>query len=162
MSKRITLSMAVFMAALVLVLAAVYPASPGHWKEKWDRFSGIAGETLAEGDAVCIGTDGRVYKAEAEDSTRRPAVGVIGKGGTNGTNVEIVRSGIFGGLGTGNTTVDGGRNGTALKLWGSGGANLNGYFNSTGTGNQTLGFFLRGGYDALVDVSWPAPAEAEY
>jgi hypothetical protein len=63
------------------------------------RIGGTAGATLAEGDVVAIdATDGKVYKADADDSTRRPAIGIIGKGGAANDEVEIVTRGILGGL----------------------------------------------------------------
>jgi len=68
------------------------------WRQKWVRFAATAGETLAIGDVVCIkNSDGKAYKADADDSDKRPAVGVIGKGGAANASVEIITVGILAG-----------------------------------------------------------------
>jgi len=69
------------------------------WQQKNIRFSGTAGEALSTGDVVAIKpSDGKVYKADADSSTLRPAVGVIGKGGAISTTVEVIVSGIITGM----------------------------------------------------------------
>jgi|GEM_PF-1456667 len=91
--------------ALAIVLLMAFFLAPQsqaaeRWKTKFMRFSATAGagQTLVTGDVVCFASvDGRVYKADADDPSRRPAVGVIDKGGTEGSTVEIVISGILAG-----------------------------------------------------------------
>lgn len=87
---------------LILLLVALFAApqvqAGEYWKQKFVRFSATAGETLAAGNVVCIkAADSRAWKADADDSNLRPAVGVIGKGGTAGSTVEIVMMGILAG-----------------------------------------------------------------
>jgi hypothetical protein len=94
------------LAALVLlaVLAVAAPWIPGEAaaavsvQQIFSRVGSTAGETLAEGDVVMVKSDGKAYKADADDATLRPAIGVIGKGGSSGDPVEIVTRGIVGGL----------------------------------------------------------------
>jgi hypothetical protein len=78
-------------AVLVLFLVVVFamPAmASSYWLQQNVRFSAIAGETLTTGTPVCIAAaDSYAYKADADSSTRRPAVGIIGKGGASGTTV---------------------------------------------------------------------------
>lgn len=89
----------IVMAIMMLVLLTVSPADAINWKAKYTRFSAVAGETLATGDVVCIsGTDSKAYLADANDSSLRPAVGVIGKGGASGATVEIIVEGIVTGM----------------------------------------------------------------
>ena len=85
--------------ALAICLAAP-PASAGaFWKQKYERMAATAGETLAVGEVVCIkASDSKAYKADADDSDLRPAVGVIGKGGASGATVEIIIRGILAGM----------------------------------------------------------------
>lgn len=86
------------MLALFMVSAfvATNAGATESWKQKFVRFAGTAGETLVVGDPVCIAAaDGQVYKADANSSTRRPCVGVIGKGGAAEATVEIVTIGII-------------------------------------------------------------------
>ena len=87
---------AVMFLLWVLLVPSVHAAE--YFKQAFGRFSAIAGETLATGDVVCISaTDGYAYKADADDSTLRIAVGVIRKGASSGSNVEIVFEGILAG-----------------------------------------------------------------
>jgi hypothetical protein len=88
--------------ALIVAIAIAFaiPAAQAgeYWQQKYERFSATAGETLAIGDVVCVkATDGEAYKADANDSALRPAVGVIGKGGASSATVEIVIRGVLGG-----------------------------------------------------------------
>lgn len=135
------------LAILAVNLLAPAPAAAESWKFKWGHIAGVAGEALSTGDAVCIGSDGKTWKADADNSTARPAIGVIGKGGAAGSAVEIVTSGVLTGIGTGNRTLDDARNGTRLYL-----QTTAGVFNSTSptVGNQTMGVTLPGGNDALI------------
>lgn len=97
MKRAIKLS--IFITLLVALVAFAQTAWAGdYWQSQQSRFSAIAGETLATGDVVAIAAaDGKAYKADADSSTRRPAVGVIGKGGASGTTVEIINHGILAG-----------------------------------------------------------------
>ena len=85
---------------VVILIAAVMPQAANaaeYWKAKYERFSATIGETLATGDVVYIkGSDGEAYKADADDSNKRPAVGIVDKGGSSGT-AEIVVRGILAG-----------------------------------------------------------------
>lgn len=84
---------------LIMLLALTSLADAAGWRAKYERFSAVAGETLATGNVVCIsGSDGYAYQADANDSSLRPAVGVIGKGGASGATVEIVTRGIVYGM----------------------------------------------------------------
>jgi len=94
--KRWSLILAIMIAAFVIFAAQAQATE--YWKQKFERFSATAGETLSIGDVVCIYTpDSRAYKADADDTTKVPAVGVIGKGGSNGETVEVVTRGILAG-----------------------------------------------------------------
>ena len=85
---------ALVMAFVFMVVMPVFAASD--WAQKNIRFAATAGETLAIGDVVCIkAADGKAYLADANDSTLRPAVGIIGKGGATGATVEIVNDGVL-------------------------------------------------------------------
>ena len=87
-----------WLVAMVFTALMVMPAQAANWTQKFVRFSAVAGETLATGNAVVIkDADGLAYKADANVSTLRPAVGVIGMGGTTGQTVEIVLYGIIAG-----------------------------------------------------------------
>lgn len=67
-----------------------------YWKGKFVRFYATAGESIALGDVVCIySDDSYAYKADADDTGKRFAVGVAGAAATAGSSVEIVVSGII-------------------------------------------------------------------
>jgi hypothetical protein len=86
-----------FVFIMAMFVCVVYGGS--FWQVKNARFSGTAGETLTVGQVVCIkASDNKIYKAKADDASLRPAVGVIGKGGTSGALVEIVTDGIIAGM----------------------------------------------------------------
>jgi len=101
MRKAVHRFLAVFTILLLVLVLASLASAAAHWKQKYVRFSATAGETVATGNVVCIKSDGLVYKADSDDSTLRPAVGVIGKGGATNATVEIVVEGII----TGQTAV---------------------------------------------------------
>ncbi len=100
MRTRFRIQALLFVFVLLLVwLAVPVPAKAVTWQEIYSRFKATAGETLATGDVVCIkGSDGKAYKADANDSNLRPAVGVIGKGGASGATVEVIIEGIISGM----------------------------------------------------------------
>lgn len=138
--------LALLLAIMCVGLLAA-TASAWSWKQKSERISGVAGETLATGSAVCMLSDGKVYKADADNATARPAIGVIGdKAGAAGDTVEIVTRGVIAGAGSANTV------GSRLYLQAEPGV-----FNSTAPttgGNQTIGVALPGG-DALIAPTLP-------
>jgi len=80
-----------------LLLTGIGFAEAADWKIIESRFGGTAGETLTTGDAASLSTDGNIYKADADDSDKRPCVGFIGKGGASGANVEVVTKGRLAG-----------------------------------------------------------------
>lgn len=128
--KKLTVAALAFVIALALALPAAHAGEV--WKQKFVRFSATAGETLAIGDVVCIkNADGKAWKADADSSTLRPAVGVIDKGGAADATVEIVVEGIL----AGQTELS---EGYRLFLSETGGA-----MTTTGPTNaQTVGFVL--------------------
>lgn len=88
--------MQIMALAMIMIMLFSVPAFAAGWQQKYERFSATAGETLATGDVVCIkGSDGLAYKADADDSSLRPAVGIIGKGGATDATVEIVTRGVL-------------------------------------------------------------------
>ena len=150
----------VMVALLAVVLCAWTEAQAGeYFKMSYGRFSAIAGATLATGDVVCIsGSDGYAYKADANDSDKRPAVGIIGKGGATAARVEI----IFLGQLAGQTAAS---PGARLFLSETAGA-----FTTTGPTNaQALGWVLPGetaggssSTDYFISVTAPSSAGAGY
>lgn len=90
-----------FLALMVLALGVVNisPAMAYTVTNQWVRFSLVAGEALTQGDLVAIkAADGKAYKADADDATLRPAVGIIGSGGASGVQVEAVVTGRVSGF----------------------------------------------------------------
>jgi hypothetical protein len=84
----------------LLCVSAVVPADADAYyaKQVYARFSCTAGETLTAGNVVSIkDADGYCYKADADDATLRPAVGVVGMGGASGASVEVIVQGIISG-----------------------------------------------------------------
>jgi len=94
--KRTAIIMAAFMF-IFLVLAAPQAWAAYSVKQVFSRFSCNAGETLTTGQVVCIkDSDGEAYKADANVSYLRPAVGIVGsKTGGDGTAVEIITRGTL-------------------------------------------------------------------
>jgi hypothetical protein len=119
---------------LALMVFSVMSADAASWSQKFTRFSAKAGETLVLGDVVCIKpADSKAYKADANDSALRPAVGVIGLGGATNATVEIVVSGVL----TGQTAAS---PGARLFLSETAGA----LTTSGPTNAQTMGWVLPG------------------
>jgi len=90
----------IMIAILALIAAFSVPQANAaeYWKQVHVRFSATAGETLAVGDVVCIAAaDGYAYKADANDSSLRPAVGIVNKGASAAAKVEIAVMGILAG-----------------------------------------------------------------
>ncbi|NPU84379.1 MAG: DUF2190 family protein [Syntrophaceae bacterium] len=134
MKKRHQGFFALLFAGLFLLLLVQTADAASWWTQKYVRYSATAGETLTTGDVVCIkGSDGEAYKADADDSSLRPAVGVIDKGGASGSTVEIVVDGVISGM-TAKSP------GATLYL-----ATTAGAFTTTApTNEQTIGWVLPG------------------
>lgn len=98
--KKFRLHVMAGLLALVMLSAWAMPADAAYyWTQKYARFSAVAGETVTTGQVVLIkDADGLVYKADSNDAALRPAVGVIGMGGTAGQSVEVVIFGILSGF----------------------------------------------------------------
>ena len=93
-----------FVFFLVLALAFVHVGLKAeaayNVKKVYLSFMGTAGEALTTGQAVCLkDADGYVYKADANDSDLRPAVGVVGSktASASGQSVEVIVVGVLNG-----------------------------------------------------------------
>jgi len=67
-------------------------------KQIHSRFKATSGEALTTGEVVCIkDADGYAYKADSDDSSLRPAVGIVGSktATASGSAVEIIISGTL-------------------------------------------------------------------
>lgn len=54
-----------------------------------------AGQALSSGDNVCIkSADGKVYKADADDSDLRPCIGAVDTDASSGDPVTIITQGV--------------------------------------------------------------------
>ena len=152
--KKISL---LIMAIFIMVGLSAAPAEAGYFKQKWIRFSAVAGETLSVGDVVYIKTtDGKAYKADADDPNKRPAVGVVSKGAPSGSKVEITVAGIL----AGQTAVSPGS-----RLWLS--TTAGGITSSIPTNEQGLGWALPGSSAAstanyFILIQTPVSDGAEY
>ncbi len=157
MRRFLRLGLVALMAVLLFV--AMMPQAgqaAEYWKKKYERFSAVAGTTLAAGDVVYIkGSDGKAYKADADDSAARPAVGIIDKGGSSDATVEIVSRGIL----AGQTAAS---PGARLFLFTTAGA----LTTTAPTNAQTLGFVLPGTASSsttyYICVVIPSSAGAAY
>jgi len=55
----------------------------------------VAGEALSAGDNVCIkASDGKVYKADADDANLRPCIGAVDTDASSGDPVTIITQGV--------------------------------------------------------------------
>jgi hypothetical protein len=86
--------------AALLALLFISSAALAARVERVDaRFGCVTGEAVVEGDVLAIkASDGKCYKADADDSTLRPAAGVAGAKASSGANVPVVTRGQVGGL----------------------------------------------------------------
>jgi hypothetical protein len=67
-------------------------------KNSWARFTATAGETLALGDVVCLkDSDGKAYKADANDAALRPAVGIVSRAAALNATAQITVLGALSG-----------------------------------------------------------------
>ena len=86
---------AIVAIALIFAFAAPSQAAYSVVKE-WVRFSATTGEAITAGHVVAIkDADGYAYKADADDATLRPAVGIAAAGAASGAKVEILVIGIM-------------------------------------------------------------------
>lgn len=87
---------------LLLLLLAAMPAqvmAAVSLQRVESRFGCVAGEALTEGDTLTMkSSDGKCYKADADDSTLRPVIGIAGFTAANAANVSVVTRGQVGGL----------------------------------------------------------------
>lgn len=80
------------------ICTPVPPAEAFHATQTFVRIGATCGEALAVGQVVAIkDADGKAYKADANDATLRPAVGIVGLGCASGGSAEIVTYGKFSG-----------------------------------------------------------------
>lgn len=91
------IGLAASMMLLVFMLAAPSAFAAYRVKQVIMRVSGTAGETVTTGHAAGVkDADGEWYKADANDATIRPAIGIVGsKTGGDGETVEIVVIGVL-------------------------------------------------------------------
>lgn len=99
MKRFLTAKFTALLLAAVLLVGCSAPAWAYTVQNNWVRVGVTAGETLTRGDLVAIkAADGLAYKADADDATLRPAVGIIGTGGATGVKVEVVVTGKISGF----------------------------------------------------------------
>ncbi len=101
MKRFLGIGMAI-MIAVVLMVAIMAPEASAAYsvKKVYLRFSGTSGEALATGNVVCLkDSDGYVYKADANDASLRPAVGIVGSksASASGQSVEVIVVGVLSG-----------------------------------------------------------------
>ena len=88
----------------LLIAALIFPLALPQWagavsiQQVISRFACVAGEALTEGPPLAMKSDGKCYKADADDSTLRPAIGVAGFTAASAANVSVVTRGQVGGL----------------------------------------------------------------
>ena len=97
--KRNSRIMAAMLLLIFTLVVTALPASAAYSvKQIFARFQATAGETLVTGNVVMMkDADGYVYKADANDAALRPAIGIIGKGGSSGAVVEVITIGTLSG-----------------------------------------------------------------
>jgi hypothetical protein len=84
---------------LIVLLITPLFADAAFIEQVVSRFGCVAGEAITEAQVVAIkSSDGKCYKAKADDSTLRPALGVAEAAAASGANVAVVTRGIVGGL----------------------------------------------------------------
>ena len=94
--KKSKLAFSLF-AALLLALPMPLLAAVALQRVE-SRFGCVAGAALTEGDILMMKSDGKCYKADADDSALRPAIGVAGFTAASAANVSVVTRGQVGGL----------------------------------------------------------------
>lgn len=99
MKRFLTARYAAMLVAVMMVLGSACTVRAYTVAQNWARVGGTAGEALTTGDVVAIkAADGLVYKADADEATLRPAVGIVGLGGASGGRVEIIVQGRVSGF----------------------------------------------------------------
>lgn len=94
----ITMALVMFVVAAPFAISAPNAQAAEFWKQKFQRFSVTAGETLAIGDVLSIeAVDSRAYKAASNSISRKLAIGVAGNSASAGEKVEVVTAGILAG-----------------------------------------------------------------
>ena len=84
--------------ALALIALMAIPAGASNLQRVVDRFGCTAGEGITIGQAVMMkSADGYCYKADADDSTLRPAIGIAGFSVSSGASFSVVTAGQVGG-----------------------------------------------------------------
>lgn len=86
----------IFIAVLLLFAAPAW--STGRIERVDSRFGCTVGENVAEGDVLMMKSTGVCWKADADDATLRPAIGVAGFAAKTGTGVSVVTRGQVGGM----------------------------------------------------------------
>lgn len=99
MKQKTTIVLGWVMAVVFLLALFVTPAQAEVLRADYVGFGGTAGETITVGQPVMVAAaDGLVYRADADNSLRRPAVGLAAAGATVGQAVRVVRDGVFSGF----------------------------------------------------------------
>jgi len=93
--KKISLLTALLLSVALALPQAALAAS---LQQVISRFGCVAGEALTEGQPLTMKSDGKCYKADADDSALRPAIGVAGFTAASAANVSVVTRGQVGGL----------------------------------------------------------------
>jgi len=83
--------------ALALIALLAVPAGAANLQRVVDRFGCTTGEAVTIGQALMMKSDGLCYKADADDSTLRPAIGIAGYSAGSGASVSVVTGGQVGG-----------------------------------------------------------------
>lgn len=156
-TQHVLLAWALLLLGLMCVtIIGPAPAQAVAWKAKYERISAEAGETLSPGDVVCIASNGTAWKADADNSALRPAIGMVGdKGGAAGTTVEIVTRGI---VRVAENATEAAKNTPGSRWWlqtVAGTANATNPIATTGNATQPIGLILPGGYDLLLSPMLP-------
>jgi len=136
------------MMVALLALLAVALAPPAEAaisaKSIGERFACTAGESLTAGTVVAIkDADGYCYKADADDSTIRPAMGWVVQGYSSGATVQVVSKGIL----TGFTSLT---KGAPVYLSGTAGS----YTQTAPSYPQVIGYALTA-TDVRIDIQRP-------
>lgn len=92
MKNKITLLM-----AALLAFAIVTPAQAVFIQRALDGFSCTTGEAVTEAQIIMMKSDGLCYKADADDATLRPALGVAATKAASGASLRVLTRGQVGG-----------------------------------------------------------------
>lgn len=93
MKKKISLLITLLMLGAVDLYAAAF------LQRVTDGFSCTAGEAISEAQIVMMkSSDGKCYKADADDATLRPAIGIAATKAASGASLRVATAGQVGGL----------------------------------------------------------------